>query len=231
MITARIAGRFVDPMEAPGFAMSSMYFEGDSWKDSVLRDSSFDRCTFMNIDLSGASWADCRLVECNIDGLILDDKSRLTGTQFDPACVVMGVLMRAADDDSRMKNYIPEQCQAQLARIGAIFLDEAIPGPSLTPIPEEMRRMLEAFFRIFTRNTGANENVLRMRLGARFANFSKKLSPLLLRHNVVRKADYVGKGQQERLELCFPIETILRAEDPSSVAPRNLKEFWKDLRQ
>jgi hypothetical protein len=231
MISARIAGRFADLKAFPGFVMNSMYFEGDSWKGSVLKQSSFSRCTFMNVDLSGAIWTHCRFAECNVDGLILDDKSRLDGTVFNLGCMVMGVLMRAADDDSRMKNYVPEQCQSQLERVGAIFEAEATQGPSLKPIAEETRKMIDSFFRIFSRNTGANENVLKMKLGARFTTFWKNLLPLLLRHGVVRKANYVGSGQQERLELCFPIETVLRAEDPLSVAPRNLKEFWEDLRE
>jgi hypothetical protein len=208
-----------------------MYFEGNSWKGSALKQGSFTRCTFMNVDLSGASWTNCRFVECGIDGLTLNEESHLDGTVFDPACVVMGVLIRTAEDDSRMRSYVPDQCRAQLERVGAAFETETTPGPSLTPIPDEVRKTLDAFFRIFSRNTGASENVVRMKLGPRFTNFSRKLLPLLLRRNVVRKADYVGRGQQERFELCFPIETILRAEDSSSVAPRNLKAFWEDIRQ
>ena len=231
MITARIAGRFVDAKDLTGFTMDSMYFEGDSWRESVLKNSSFTRCTFMNVDLSGVSWTNCKFSDCNIDGLILDDKSRLDRTIFSAACIVMGVLTRTTDDDSRMKNYVPEQCQLMLERAGAKIEEESTPVLTLAPIPEETRRMIDTFFRIFSRNTGANENVLKMKLGTRFTNFRRNLLPIMIKSGVVRKVDYDGSGQQERFELCFPIETILRAENSSAAVPRNLKEFWEVLRQ
>jgi len=231
LITARIAGRFIDVVDRVGISMESMYFEGDSWTESILAHALFTKCTFVNVDLSGASWTDCRLVGCNVDGLILDGKSCLRGTTFDPSCLVTGVLKRTPDDDMRMKSYVPDECRAQLEREGAIFEDDEVVAPVSKPIPEQERKMLDAFFRIFGRNTGANENMLKLKLGARFTNFRKNLLPLMLRHGVVRKVDYDGSGQQERFELCFPIESILRAEDPSAIAPRNLKEFWTSMRE
>ena len=231
LITARIAGRFVDRVDSVGFSMGSMYFEGDSWSESVLTSALFKRCTFVNVDLSGASWTACRFVECNVDGLILDSRSCLRGTTFDSSCLVTGVLKKASDDDMRMKSYVPDECRSQLEREGAVFEVEEVPAPALKPIPAQVRKMLDAFFRIFSRNSGANENVLRLRMGARFTDFRRNLLPTMLRHGVVRKVDYDGSGQQERFELCFPIESILRAEDPLSIAPRNLKDFWGSLRE
>jgi uncharacterized protein YjbI with pentapeptide repeats len=231
MITSRMSGRCKDATGTTEFAVDSMYFEGDSWKESVLKGSSFRRCTLTNVDLSGAIWENCKFAECNIDGLVIDDKSRLTGTVFDASCIVMGVLVRSSDDDTRMKNYVPKQCQLMLERVGAKFEVETAPGLTSKPVPDETRRILNSFFRIFSRNTGANENVLRMRLGARYATFRKNLLPAMTRYGIVREVEYDGSGQQERFELCFPIEVILRAEDHAAAAPRNLKEFWESLRQ
>jgi hypothetical protein len=230
LITARIAGRFVDVIDSGGFSMESMYFDGDSWNESMLAHAIFTKCTFVNVDLSGASWTNCRFVGCNVDGLILDSKSCLQGTSFDSSCLVTGVLKRTSDDDTRMKSYVPDECRALLEREGAIFEIDEPNAQILKPIPEQDRKMLDTFFRIFSRNTGANENVLRLKLGARFTNFRKNLLPLMLRHNVVREVAYDGSGQQQRFELCFPIESILRAEDPLAIAPRNLKEFWESIR-
>ena len=83
---------------------------------------------------------------------------------------------------------------------------------------------------MFNRNSGVTDNVAKLKLGARYSLFRKELLPLMLKHNVVRGTEYYGGGQQERWELSYPLETVLRAEDPTAAVPENLKEFWEQLR-
>lgn len=212
-----------------GLKFDSMYFEGDEWVGSTLEEAEFRKCTFNAIDLSGSSWKNCTLIDCRIDGLTCDRETTLSGTVFNAGCQIVGVLQKYVADG--MRNYVPEECQRILEGLGARFET----GPELlfakvVPIPEESRSALNAFLRIFNRNSGAVDNVIETKLGARLAHFERHVLPLLEKYNVVKGTSYRGRGKHDRYELSYPIELILQAEDPASQAPHNLKAFWSALR-
>jgi hypothetical protein len=212
-----------------GLKFDSMYFEGDSWVGATLEEAEFRKCTFNGIDLSGSRWKSCTLIDCRIDGLACDRETKLSGTVFDAGCQVLGVLQKYVADG--MRNYVPQECQRILAGLGARF-EEApeLPFGAISPIPEESRAALNAFLRIFNRNSGAVDDVIAVKLGARLAHFERHVLPLLEKYNVVKGTSYRGRGKHDRYELNFPIELILQAEDLTSQAPDNLKTFWSELR-
>jgi len=212
--------------------LDSMYFEGEEWKDSGVERVEFQKCTFINIDLRGATFKDCRFVECQIDGLAFDTKTRLPGTIFDLASQVIGVFQFQEDGSSLLRNYVPEHCIAILQGLGADFVAPERPKKrAVKAIPDDKRQALEAFFRIFSRNSGATEQVMHLKLGTRLPLFQRALQPLLLRHNVIRFTEYRGQGQQHRFELNYPLDLILKAEDPDSTSPQEVKKFWEELRK
>ena len=53
---------------------------------------------------------------------------------------------------------------------------------------------------------------------------------MLIDYGLVRKTDYRGKGHQARFELAYPVEQILKAENPEASLPNNLVGFWEKLR-
>jgi len=128
---------------------------------------------------------------------------------------------------------VPETCRLYLEQIGARFDKDEVPTaavPSPKPLQKDKRQALEIFLRIFNRNSGATDNVAKMKLGGRYSVFRKDVLPVLLKHNVVRPTEYYGGGQQERWELNYPLEVFLRAEDPDAPVLANLKACWDDLR-
>ena len=207
----------------------SMYFEGDLWAGISLESAEFRKCTFNGIDLSGSTFENCKFVDCRIDGLTYDEKTRMSGSVFNPGCHVLGVLKNYETEG--MRNYVPGECERLLEELGASFEDAPeLPFGDSTAIPGETRSALNAFLRIFTRNSGAVDDVISVKLGARFPYFQKEILPALERHRVIEKTSYRGRGKHNRYELGFPIEMILRAEDPSADVPENLKSFWSELR-
>src|SRR5450755_1645116 len=99
------------------FEFDSMYFEGDLWSDSALKNSRFKKCTFIGIDLSNARWEGCRFEGCYFDGLIFDEKTRLDGCQFAGDCSVLGVLKRRKEGEEGLKNFVFEECRQSLEAV------------------------------------------------------------------------------------------------------------------
>src|SRR5439155_18076804 len=159
---------------------------------SQLQGARFDRCTFTVVDLSGATWTDCVLAQCRVDGITLDHRTVLKGTHFDTASAVVGVLRSSETGDPRMRNYVPDECREILRQHGAIIEASEI-EPSLrklAPVPKEKRQALDSFLRIFARNSGATEGVMKTKLGAKYSQFHSKILPLLLEHGVIRSTEY-----------------------------------------
>ena len=212
-------------------AVDSMYFEGDHWKESQIARINFSRCTFMNVDFSGAAWVDCSFENCRIDGLTCDKDTLLRDCRFDENCQVLGILRRSGDGFG-MRNYVPDECNAILEQLGAKFpAASEIASRTVPTIPDESRHALEAFLRIFSRNSGATENVIKMKLGQRHHLFRTRILPKLLQYDVIRETEYSGKREQERFELNYPVDMVLKGEDPDAMVPNNLTAFWNDLRQ
>jgi hypothetical protein len=215
------------------YSFDNMYFEGPCWRESVVRKGIFTSCSFLNLDLTNTRWVNCIFRRCRIDGLILNTATDFEGSSFDEDTVILGVLRRKSDDDEYpLKSYVPDECALLLEQRGACF-PETISintAEDVESVPSEVRKCLDVFFRIFARNTGANENVTKVKLGPRYHFFKKEILPPMLKFKVIKPTQYYGNGQQERWELCFPIETILKAEDPHSATPATLREFWNELR-
>jgi hypothetical protein len=229
LISSQLAQRF-GGSDGGKFVFDSMYFETDAWQDSQLRTATFLKCNFVNVDMSRAKWTECRLVDCTIDGITLSPNSSLQGCVLSGASLVLGVLFRRGDQAEEFRTYVPEQCIEILSQRGARL--EAPPAQRrLVPqIPSEKKGAIDAFLRIFSRNSGATEFVMQARLGKRLPVFTRKVLPALLEHQVVKPTGYRGKGQQSRYELNYPLDVILRAEDPDAPVPRNLRQFWEDMR-
>jgi hypothetical protein len=143
----------------------------------------------------------------------------------------VGIFRAQEDELSSLRNYVPDQCAKILRDLGATFLEPKLEkGKAVRPIPEDERSALESFFRIFSRNSGASEQVIQLKLGTRLYVFQKVILPALQRHQIVRSAEYRGKGHQSRFELNYPLDVILKGEDPNSATPTEVKDFWEELR-
>lgn len=209
----------------------SMYFESDVFAGSEMAGATFRRCVFNDVVLVGAKWSGCHFQDCQILGLALAE-ARLDDCVFDPGCEVVGVI-QGDGSSAGFRTYVPETCEAILRQCGARF-ERSATGPArgrVGPVPREIRAALEGFLRIFQRNTGAVDTVIQLKLGQKLSTFDRSVLPVLLDSGVVRRTQYHGRGVQNRYELCYPVEAILRAEDPDSGAPAELILFWDSLRK
>jgi Pentapeptide repeats (9 copies) len=208
----------------------SMYFEKEVLRASRLDRAEFRRCVFNDLVIVDCEWTDCNFKESEVLGITVQN-TRLDGCLFDGGCRVVGVLDGGGQDEG-FRTYVPENCERILTNCGAQFPKSTL-FPRRQPVPpvsDDRRQALEKFLRIFERNTGAVESVIQLKLGRRLSVLEKEILPMLLKHEVIRQTPYRGRGAQNRYELCFPLETILQAEDPESPAPTQLINFWQELR-
>jgi len=209
----------------------SMYFEGEVFRASAIANAGFKRCVFNDLVMTDSNWTDCKFVECEVLGISVQN-TRLDRCTFEDSCRVVGVL-RGGNPDEEFRTYVPETCEQILAACGALFPKSTSfqRRAGIGPVPAPRRQALEKFLRIFERNTGAVENVIKLKLGQRIHELDKEVLPALQKYGLVRKTTYRGRSGQDRYELCFPLETILQAEDPDATAPAQLIAFWQELRR
>ena len=210
--------------------LEAMYFEGDEWMESQLSDVTFKRCNFLDVVLSGCVWVHCHFTDCQIDGLTFDLATSLKGSDYDDSCRVLGIL-KDEDGSAKFRAYVPEQCRSILVSLGARFLSEQTIQPrKVKEVGTDLRDGLDAFLRIFSRTTGATDALINTKLGKRAPLFRNNVLPVFIKCGLVTKTQYRGRGQQDRFELAYPVEQILKSEDPDAPLPENLVEFWELLR-
>ena len=229
LLTSQLVRRLGDE-DMQGLSFDSMYFEGSEWSGSSLFRIEFRKCTFLGIDLSGSVWKECRFINCLVEGLAFDNDTTLHGCIFDEGCRVEGLLNTALENTMRV--YVPEICREILEQRGAIFTEEKVAPvtPAPKPIPENTKAAINKFLRIFSRNSGAPEGLIKLKLGQHIHQFESVVLPELLKHAIVRETEYRGKGHQKRYELSYSVDSILKAEDASAPVPPNLISFWAELR-
>ena len=214
----------------PEVTLEAMYFEGDEWKESHLSHVTFKRCNFIDIVLSGCVWEHCHFTNCQIDGMTYDSATSLKGSQFDESCRVLGIL-KDERGSSTFRTYVLDRCQAILESLGAGFLHEqTFQHDKVRQVKADVRNSLDAFLRIFSRTTGTTDRVINTKLGKRAPLFRSAVLPVLIKYGLVRRTQYRGGGQQNRYELAYPVEQILKSENPDAPLPRNLVDFWETLR-
>jgi hypothetical protein len=223
-----LAGTLTE-INTSGNLFDSMYFESDIFEGRHLLSCEFRRCVFNDVVLVGTTMEQCQFLECQINGLSIGDTS-LRGCVFDEGCLVVG-LRDANRSGEQLRTYVPEECERALVECGASFsIQQVAARPEVARVPEHRALVLTKFLRIFERNSGAVDSVIQLKMGDRLHIFETEVLPQLIKHDVVRKTSYRGRGQQNRYELNYPIETILTAEDPFSPSPRELIDFWQELR-
>ena len=213
-----------------GVKLEALYFEGDEWKGSKLNKATFDNCAFLEIVLNDCAWVDCHFIGCQIEGLTYNDTTRFDNSVFDDGCHVLGIL-RDENNITSFRTYIPRECQDIIESLGAHFPSKQLPRSiQVGPVRNDLRSCLEAFLRIFSRNTGATQNLIDMKLGTRAPLFQNSVLPVLIEYGLVRKTEYRGRGHQNRYELAYPVDQILKAENREATVSSNLVGFWDKLR-
>jgi hypothetical protein len=227
LLSARLAGLIKD---LSNLVFDSMYFEGDDWRGTTIFNGKFKDCVFNGVDFSDNKWKGIRFYNCQFQSLIINEFTEFRECIFDEHSRVIG-LLRPNESNDPTRIFIPELCERILSDRGALFEKSGSTQLSLEArhVPEEIRSALNAFLRIFTRSSGANEDLIKTKLGPRLSLFKSSILPSLLHYGIIRKAIYRGGGSQDRYELNYPVELILSAEDRESSAPPELNDFWKSM--
>jgi hypothetical protein len=73
---------------------------------------------------------------------------------------------------------------------------------------EELLLVERAMKKFIRSNNPLNENVFKVKLGASYEYFIRRLVPDLLRHGILEEVSYTGKGSQRRFKLGITFDKL-----------------------
>ncbi len=193
--------------EASRVVAQTMAFPLDALKGRDIRYAVFQDCYFLRSDMAGSVLRECSFERCDFGQLDLTGVAAIEHTRMHD-CQCHSVV-RSADESAVFK---PEAIAAVLQQLGfeVSFTAPRVvaPVPGLV-IPEEQLAITERMCRTFLRSTGVNEYTLKQRLGDQSSVFFGDVLPVLQEHGVVVEVPYLGKGKQHRYELGVSLGAVL----------------------
>ena len=195
--------------EASRVVVRRMSFPLDALKGRAIRYAEFQDCYFLRSEMAGSVLRECSFERCDFGQLDLTGVVTIEYTRMHD-CQCHSVV-RSADESAVFK---PEAIVAVLQQFGfeisfTVPRVEA-PVPDLA-IQEEQLAITERMCRTFLRSTGVNENTLKQRLGDQSSVFFGDVLPVLQEHGVVVEVPYLGKGKQHRYELGVSLGAMLQS--------------------
>lgn len=149
----------------------------------------FEGCQFIDVDLRGARFVDCEAVECEFDGVGLDDTSHIG---IDGLCA--GVNVKRVHHEPSGYVYAPAAIEALLERLGAPRPAEPIEQPAYSRHAQELIALLERVARGYMRKTilyEGNDRRLQAIVGS---PHWAELKALLLEHEVISAEEREAQG-------------------------------------
>jgi hypothetical protein len=193
-----------DPVKLDGMYFSEGIFAGRS-----LRNVSFVKCLFQPTALGMRSLADISFTECEFERIELQKGASLKGCTF-TTCKIDSVLWTHSDEHI----FDPSGIVAGLVAAGAVVVEEESQQSSLlAPVSNDPRfDLFERFLKSFLRRTHIDEELIRLRLGKGGSPmFFAEVLPGLLSSGILERAQWKGRGVQERYRLSVPLSEIQRA--------------------
>jgi hypothetical protein len=224
-----IAAKIITALQgADGFLMENLVFQGDAWCGSRLRNCVFRKCAFLKLILRDTQWDSCKMQDCEIVELVLDDGARMSGCRIEGNSVVGAVVVRVGDD--LLHEYDPAKFGRLLADHGLVYAvstaTTTVQPSEETSVSGELRKALEKFLRVFNRKTAVSEAVLKIKLGSLYSVFDRKLKRPLVRAGIVKPSELAG---QTYFRLQFSAEDILRGQSQTASSPESIRAFWHEI--
>jgi len=203
----------IDKQGVRDIVLSRVNFPGESLLAREFSSMEFQECYFLPSSLAGSKIVGCRFKKCSFERLELGTATDadFSGTVLED-CRVSSLLLIDHDDHI----FEPEQISAHLSARGfQVVSSTGQKTLSFMREPDENIRLISRTLRTFLRATQVNENVIRMRLGAKGSYFVENVLPDLLRVGLLEEVKYLGSGVQRRFRLGFPMQQVQEALESS----------------
>ena len=194
--------------------LENYIFPVNSMNALSLSDIFFFKCHFQ-ITSMAQSLSNCKFEKCTFDGIeIVDEEIRINNVLFLDT-QILSVQLRSKDTSY----YDPFHVESEMEKLG-ILIDNSKPDLEISnvldePEVDENLELTERVLRRFIRSSFINDNVFRVRLGAKAPKFINEILPVLLRSGLLSELDFSGQGQKRRFKLTTPFERINRALEES----------------
>jgi hypothetical protein len=203
-------------------AYTSLVFENTRLRNVTIKNGTFVRTSFVNVD-----WKDVCFKNCHMTEVVLDKQCRYDDVVFDD-CKIQGV--RVLDETEEYREYSPLRVAQVLGGLG-IRITEVGQQTEIEFAPateSDFHKLVRRFLRVFRRITGLTEHVIEIRYRADQRQIHEEILPLLERYAIVRNEQRHGGGPpQSRWLLQTTLEDLLRAD--GGPGAENLVKFWKEV--
>jgi hypothetical protein len=182
-------------------------FPGNSLLTVKLNNLVFENCHFQSTSTHHSYFVNCKFINCQFDRIEVNDSAEFSGVFFD-GCEI-SVLIDAEKEAGFHDRY---SIEAFLRNLGILFPeepDDEQPANVIVMEADEELLLVERAMKKFIRsNNPLNENVFKVKLGASYEYFIRRLVPDLLRHGILEEVSYTGKGSQRRFKLGITFDKL-----------------------
>jgi len=197
--------RVIDGVNGLDIVIKNLTFPAQSLRTASITDVTFEECYFFPTAITSAICENVVFVRCIFERLELQQSVALKCTMRD--CVINALVIAPSIEDII---YDPIEIAEQLNSHGIIVEKVDSRKKEVRKRIKKDREIIsiEKFMRIFLRNTHANDDVIRLKLGQDGAHFERDIIPELIRHNILAEVTYRGGGIQHRYKLMVAMEKI-----------------------
>lgn len=149
----------------------------------------FESCQFIDVDLRGARFIDCEAVECDFDGVGVDEHA-----QMGIDGLRAGVNVKRLHHDPSGYVYAPAAIEALLERLGAPRPQTPTEQPAYSNHARDLIALLERVARAYMRNTILYEKDDRRFQSIIGAPHWAELKAMLLEHEVISAEEREAQG-------------------------------------
>ena len=219
-----LAIRLIDVGDLGAVAIDHMSFSVDSLKSRDIHDATFHDCYFGRTALTGSIVRNCSFERCRFEQIDLSDVTQIHGASLRD-CEVFSVV-RSSEETAI---FAPESISGTLREAGFQIPYRHRDAGIEPAVPIETDDLLELTIRmcrVFFRSTGVNEYTFRQRLGSKANIFFDQVLPSLKGYGVVNEIEYKGGGSQRRYRLGISLDDVQRSIEQ---ADGNFEKFLEGI--
>jgi hypothetical protein len=178
----------------------SLLISGRTSPGRKMSHVTFVQCSFETVDFSATDLIDVVLDDCTLPVLTLDGSKRhACGLKLTKTVLPGKLVVKLQDGIESRELYSPGAIKNWFDQLGIQSDDPAKTIATEVAEEEEEIAMTIRALRPFARASGANESVLKARMGSQWRRFSSDVLPLLAKkHGVLQEVDYRGSGHQNK---------------------------------
>lgn len=203
--------RLLNGQYCQDISVSNLSFSGDSLRERKLFGISFKNCFFLETSTKGSSFNNCSFEKCTFMQINIFDS-----TEFNACRLIDCKIESITFPEKNYSEWQPSKINMVLSAISGLEIDlmpmEEVPPP----IPLQHHTDPEIFdvdklIRYLMRSTTISESIINKKMGDRSALFTSNTLPKLLACGILKEVPNKGSGDQRRFKLGVSLQRVHEA--------------------